>query len=32
LRELFPDARFTVFGKGHSDQVRAWILCEVDIA
>ena len=29
LSALFPDARFTVFGKGGEDEVRAWIMCEV---
>jgi hypothetical protein len=31
LAELFPDARFTVFGKGDGAEVRAWILCEIDV-
>jgi glycosyltransferase involved in cell wall biosynthesis len=30
LSALFPDARMTVFGKANDDEVRAWILCEVD--
>jgi hypothetical protein len=30
LAALFPDARMTVFGKANDDEVRAWILCEVD--
>lgn len=30
LDKLFPDARFTVFGKGGDADVRAWILCDVD--
>jgi glycosyltransferase involved in cell wall biosynthesis/2-polyprenyl-3-methyl-5-hydroxy-6-metoxy-1,4-benzoquinol methylase len=29
LTELFPDATFTVFGKGDGKDVKAWIMCEV---
>lgn len=30
LLELFPDARFTILGKGgRADRVAAWILCEM---
>lgn len=32
LSELFPEARFTIFGRGGGDEVRAWILCEVEAA
>ncbi len=32
LGRLFPDARFTIFGKGAKDKVMAWILCEIDTA
>lgn len=33
LDDLFPDAKFTVFGKGakRKDQVLAWIMCEIDV-
>jgi len=33
LITLFPDAKFTVFGKSkkRSDKVHAWILCEISI-
>jgi glycosyltransferase involved in cell wall biosynthesis/2-polyprenyl-3-methyl-5-hydroxy-6-metoxy-1,4-benzoquinol methylase len=31
LASLFPDARFTVFGKGNGTQPLAWILCDIDI-
>lgn len=33
LLSLFPDAKFTIFGKGakNSRKVRAWIMCEIAI-
>jgi len=33
LEKLFPDARFTIFGKGgrSANKVLAWIMCEIDI-
>lgn len=32
LLKLFPDAKFTIFGKGgkSANKVLAWILCEID--
>lgn len=32
LGALFPDARFTVFGRSDKDEVHAWILCDIDVA
>jgi hypothetical protein len=34
LLHFFPDASFTIFGKGGiaSDVVLAWIMCEIDCA
>jgi SAM-dependent methyltransferase len=31
LGELFADAQLTVYGKGNGSEVRAWIMCEVDV-
>lgn len=32
LLSLFPDAKFTIFGKGgkNKNKVHAWIMCEID--
>ncbi len=31
LSTLFPDGRFTVFGRSDKNDVHAWILCEIEI-
>lgn len=31
LLALFPDARFTVYGRSSGKEVRAWIMCEMDL-
>jgi glycosyltransferase involved in cell wall biosynthesis/2-polyprenyl-3-methyl-5-hydroxy-6-metoxy-1,4-benzoquinol methylase len=31
LLALFPEAKFTVYGRSSGKEVRAWVMCEIDL-